>query len=157
MSYVKLTFILHTNHYPLESPMLNSKNFQLLPIGLVLSNVVVQSTINGGTRTTLIRDCWNSRTSILLINLLETLTRRSMVLPSLIDLVKSRRIIGLSNAKMAKERRRFKHTKSLSVMQLLGEKTPLIPLNISQIILKMCIWRTTPPTLLMLDRIKILG
>ena len=137
MSYMKLTFILYANHYPLKSLMSNSKNLQLLPIGLTLSNMILQPTINGGTRTTLIRDYQNSRISILLTNLLETLTRRSVILPSLTDLVKSRRRIGLSNTRMAKERRRLKYMKSLLLMQLLGKKTPLIPLNISQIILKM--------------------
>ena len=157
VSYMKLTFIPCTNNYPLKSPMSNLKNLQLLPIGLMLSDVVLQPTINGETRTTLIRDHQNSRTSTLLTNLLGTLIRRSMVLLSLTDLVKSRRRIDLSNIRMAKERRRLKPIRPLSLMQLLGKKTPSIPLNISQIILKMWIWRTTPPILLILDRMKILG
>ena len=129
MSYAKSTFVLYANHYSLKSSMLNSKNIQLLQIGLTLSNMALLLTINGGTRTTLIRDCQNSRISILLTNLLEILTRRNMVLPSLTDLVKSRRI-GLSNARIAKERRRHKFTKSLLLMWSLGKKTPSTPLNI---------------------------
>ena len=156
-SYMKLTFIPHTNHYPLKLPMLNLKNLQLLQIGLMLSDVVLLLTISGGTRTTLIRDYQNSRISTLLTNLLEILTRRNVVLPSLTDLVKSRRRIGLSNAKLTKERRRPKLMKSLSSIWSLGKKTPLIPLNISWIILKMQTWRTTPPTLLTQDGMKTLG
>ena len=113
MFYVKSTFVPCTNHYPLKWLMLNSKNLWLLPIGLMLSDVVLQPTINGGTRTTLTKDHWNSRISILLINLLGILMRRNVVLPSLTDLVKSRRRIGLSNARMAKEKRRLKHMRSL--------------------------------------------
>ena len=116
MSYVKSTFVPHTNHYPLKLPMLNSKNLQLLWIGPMWSDVVLQPTINGGTKTTLIREHQNSRTSILLINLLGTLIKRSMVLSSLTDLVKNRRRFGLSNARMAKKRRRLKYMKSLSLM-----------------------------------------
>ena len=44
--------------------------------------------------------------------------KRNEVLPSLTNLVKSKRRIGLSNARMAKERRRLKHMKSLLQMQL---------------------------------------
>ena len=51
--------------------------------------------------------------------------------------VKSRRRFGLSNARMAKERRRSKLMKSLLLMQSLWKKTPLIPLNVSWITLKM--------------------
>ena len=156
VSYVKSIFAPCTNHYPLESPMSNLKNLQFLQIGLMLSDMVLQPTINGGTRTTLTRDCQN-RILILLFNLLGILTRRNVVLPSLTDLVKSRRRIGLSNTRMVKERRRFKSMRSLSLTWLLEKKTPLIPLNVSWIILKMWIWRTTPPTLLMLDGMKILG
>ena len=137
VSYMKLTFIPHTDHYPLELPISNLKNLQLLQIGSMLSDMVLLLTISRGTRTTLIRDHWNSRISILLINLLRTLTRRNMILPSLTNLVKSRRGIGLSNTRMAKERRRPKLMKSPLLIQLLGRRTPLIPLNNSQIILKM--------------------
>ena len=118
MYYTKSTFIPHANHYPLELPMSNLKNLQLLQIEPMLFNAVLLLIINGGTRTTLIRDCWNSRTTTLLINLLGIHTRRNKILPSLTNLVKSRRRIGLSNTRMAKERRRLKHMKSLSQMQL---------------------------------------
>ena len=87
--YVKSTFIPHANHYSLESPMLNSKNLQLLQIGPMLFNTVLPLIINGGTRTT--RNHQNSRTTILLINLLGIHIRKNVVLPSLTDLVKSRR------------------------------------------------------------------
>ena len=130
-SYMKLTFVPHINHYPLKSPILNLKNLQLLQIGLTLSDMVLLLTISGETRTTLIRDHQNSRISILLINLLEILTRRNEVLPSLTDLVKSRRRIGLSNARMAKERRRHKLMKLLLLTWLLEKKKSLIPLNVS--------------------------
>ena len=136
MYYVKLTFVPHANHYPLELPMLNSKNLQLLQIGPMLFDVVLLLIINGGTRTTLTRDHQNSRTTILLINLLEIHTRRNVVLPSLTNLVKSRRRIGLSNARMAKERRRHKLMKLLLLTWLLEKKKSLIPLNVSWIILK---------------------
>ena len=134
MYYVKSTFVPHTNHYPLKLPMSNSKNLQLLWIGPMLSVMVLLLTISGGTRTTLTRDCWNSRTSTLLINLLGIHTKRKVVLPSLTNLVKNRKMIGLSNARMAKERRRHKHMKSLLLTQSLEKKKPLIPLNDSWII-----------------------
>ena len=137
MYYMKSTFVPHTNHYPLKSPMLNSKNLQLLQIGPMLFNAALLLTISGGIRTTLIRDCQSCRTSTLLINLLGILTRRNEVLPSLTNLVKNRRRFGLSNARMAKERRRLKPMRSHSLMQSLEKKKPSIPLNVLQIILKM--------------------